>query len=299
MAVGTDEIRTLFVEAGGLRFEVQACGSDASGRLALCLHGFPEHAFSWRHQLPLLGQLGYLAWAPNQRGYGRTHRPRRVADYRVESLVADVGHLIDASGCREVVLIGHDWGGLVAWHAALRKVRPLERLVVMNLPHPRLLAEALRHNPRQRRRSLYVVFFQIPWIPEWLLTRKGARAVGEAFRGMAVDKSRFPEEVLDVYRRNALQPGAMRAMLNWYRAAGRRLGPGVEDQVLDTPTLIVWGEEDRALGRELLDGTDRLVKDLTIRTLPGVSHWVQQEAPEKVNGILAAWLTGRPVPSFS
>jgi pimeloyl-ACP methyl ester carboxylesterase len=293
------DIRTVFIETGGLRFEVMACGSDAGGRLALCLHGFPEHAFSWRHQLPLLGRLGYLAWAPNQRGYGLTSRPPRVRDYGIDHLVADVGQLIDASGCREVLLVGHDWGGIVAWYAALRRVRPIDRLVVMNIPHPTRFREALRHDPRQRRRSRYILLFQLPWLPEWFLTRRGARAIGEAFRGMAVDKSRFPEEVLAVYRRNALQPGAMRAMLNWYRAAGRTLGLAEEAPVLEVPTLVIWGEEDTALGVELLDGTERLVKDLTVRRLPGVSHWVQQEAPEKVDAILEAWLTGREVPSFS
>lgn len=293
------DIRTVFVEAGGLRFEVLACGSEASGRLALCLHGFPEHAFSWRHQLPLLARLGYLAWAPNQRGYGLTSRPRRVRDYRIDRLVEDVAQLIDASGCREVLLIGHDWGGIVAWHAALQRVRPIARLVVMNIPHPALFRQALRDNPAQRRRSRYVLFFQIPWLPEFILTRRGARAIGEAFRGMAVDKSRFPEEVLEVYRRNALQPGAMRAMLNWYRAAGRTLGLPEGASVLETPTLVIWGEADTALGVELLDGTDRLVKELTVRRLPDVSHWVQQEAPEKVDAILEAWLTGGEVPSYS
>ena len=169
-------MRTEFVDAGGLRFETLMCGDPASTRLALCLHGFPEHAFSWRHQLPLLARLGYQAWAPNQRGYGESSRPEGAASYHVDHLVADAAHLVDASGCRELVLIGHDWGGVVAWTFALRRVRPLARLVVMNMPHPQRFREELRSNRRQRRRSRYAAFFQTPRLPEWLLTRRGARA---------------------------------------------------------------------------------------------------------------------------
>jgi pimeloyl-ACP methyl ester carboxylesterase len=290
--------RIEYVEAGGIRFEVYEAGDPASDRLALCLHGFPEHAYSWRHQLPLLARLGYRVWAPNQRGYGNTSRPIGVEHYAIDRLVDDVGALIDAAGCREVTLIGHDWGGVVAWMSALRKVRPIDRLVVMNLPHPRRFAEGLR-TLRQIARSWYAIFFQIPRLPEKLLTMRGGRAIDQAFLGMAVNKERFPDEVLEVYRRNALQAGAATAMVNWYRAT--RLGGLDLDDLralprLDTPTLLVWGEIDRALGVELTYGTDALVDDLTVRYLPHASHWVQQDAPDDVNAMLEAWLTGAPVP---
>ena len=282
------------VEANGLSFEVYTAGDPASDRLALLLHGFPEHALSWRHQLPLFAKLGYRVWAPNQRGYGQSAKPKGVASYRIDLLVADVAGLIDASGARRVTLVGHDWGGLVAWEFAARRVRPLERLVIMNVPHPMRFREELARNRAQRRRSLYAAFFQLPWLPEWLLRRKGAALIERAFRGMAIDKSRFPDDVLDVYKRNVLQPGAATAMLNWYRAAGRSFGrlggQGAAYPIIETPTLLVWGEEDSALGKETSLGTERYVKELTVRYLPSVSHWVQQEAPEAVNGILEAWL---------
>ena len=287
-------IETCFVEARGLRFEVQTCGDPKSERLAICLHGFPELAFSWRHQLPLLASLGYRVWAPNQRGYGKSSRPRGRAAYRVDELVADVAALVDAAGARSLTLIGHDWGGMVAWLFALRAVRKLEGLVVMNLPHPTRFREALKFRA-QRRRSLYALFFQLPWLPERLLAARNARAIGEAFRGMAVDKSRFPEEVLDVYRRHALEPGALTAMLNWYRAMRSSRNLKEEFPILDTRTLMIWGTQDTALGLETTWRTEELVRDFTIRYLP-VSHWVQQEAPEAVNEILEAWLCGQPVP---
>jgi len=283
-------IETRFVEANGFRFAVDEAGTG--DRLALCLHGFPESRFSWRWQLPLLAGLGYRAWAPDLRGYGETEpKPAAVEAYRIEHLLDDVAALIDASGAREVLLIGHDWGAALAWTFAANQVRALQRLVIMNVPHPVLLSRGLRASARQRRRSWYMRFFQLPLAPEWLLTWRGAAGVRRAFHGMAVDKGRFPPEVLDRYAADARRPGAIRGMINWYRAAarmpGKLRGPWPK---IEIPTLVVWGEADAALGVELLDGTEEFVTDLTVRRLPGVSHWVQQEAPEAVNAILTEWL---------
>lgn len=277
------------VAANGLTFEVAETGEG--DHLALCLHGFPELNYSWRHQMPLLAAKGYRVWAPNQRGYGASSKPARVEDYRADRIVADAAALFDASGAKRLTLVAHDWGGAIAWLFAINRVRPLERLVVMNLPHPLCFAEALKHWP-QRRRSWYMAFFQLRWLPERLLLANDAAAIRRAFRGMAIDKGRFPDEVLDIYAAAAQRLGAMTAMVNWYRAAakhreGLKLSHGGR---VEAPTLIVWGEEDTALGLETLEGTERFVPDLTIRRLPGVSHWVQQEAPEAVNAVLEQWL---------
>jgi pimeloyl-ACP methyl ester carboxylesterase len=284
-------IATRTIEANGLRFAVDEAGEG--DHLALCLHGFPESRFSWRYQLPLLAGLGYRAWAPDLRGYGETEpKPQAVKAYLIDRLMEDVAALIDASGARKVTLLGHDWGAGLAWTFAANAVRPLERLVIMNVPHPAVMNEHLRRgNWAQLRRSWYMFFFQVPALPEAVTLANDARAIRQAFHGMAVDKSNFTPEVLDRYARDAQRPGAMTAMINWYRAAlrlgGKLRGPW---PVIETPTLIVWGEDDAALGVELLDGTDAYVRDLTIERLPGVSHWVQQEAPDKVNAILKAWL---------
>jgi pimeloyl-ACP methyl ester carboxylesterase len=291
-----DTLHYEWIQAGALRFEVATAGDPASKKLALLLHGFPECAFSWRHQLQFLAERGYRVWAPNQRGYGNSPMPRGVASYRVEELVSDVANLIDASGAESVHLAGHDWGALVAWEFAMRRPRPIERLAIFNVPHPAIFREQIRNNKEQRRRSRYVAFFQLPWLPEYMLRRKNAKGIEQAFRGMAIDKSRFDDDVIAVYRANALRPGGATAMLNWYRAAGRSFGEPAESPLIETPTLMVWGEEDRALGKELTYGTERYVKDLTLRYLPQVSHWVQQEAPERVNEIWGAWLDGRAVP---
>jgi len=293
-------IETIFVEANGLRFEVDTCGTG--DRLALCLHGFPEHSFSWRYQLPLLAELGYRAWAPNLRGYGRSSRPEGMAAYSIETLLADVAALIDAAGCREVVLLAHDWGAVIAWYFAMRRMRPLAKLVICNVPHPAPAQRAMGKGLAQLKKSWYIFFFQLPMLPEWLLGRDGARAIAQAFRGSAADRDRFPDEVLEVYRRNAAQPGALTAMINYYRALVR--GGGVRRQreagypVIETPTLMVWGEDDVALTKETTYGTEEFVRNLTIRYLPRVSHWVQQEAPEAVNAMIRAFLEDRPVPQI-
>jgi len=285
-------IRHESVQANGLRFHVLAAGEG--DRLALCLHGFPELAFSWRHQLPVLAGLGYRAWAPDLRGYGGTDRPRGMQAYQIETLLEDVAGLIDASGAKETVLIAHDWGGVIAWYFALRKLRPLSRLVVMNLPHPAVFARVLRSGWRQRLRSWYVLFFQLPWLPEAVLGARGARAIGDVFREMAIDKSRFPDEVLDVYRRAAQEPGALTAMLNYYRAlvrgGGARRQSALGFPQLEIPTLLIWGEHDTALDIALTEGTEQHVRDFTLRRLPHASHWVQQDAPDEVDAILREWL---------
>lgn len=292
-------IRTRIVNANGLSFEVSELGDG--DRLALCLHGFPEHAFSWRFQMPMLAASGYRVWAPNLRGYGASSRPGGREAYAIEKLLDDVAALIDAAGCRETVLLAHDWGAVIAWYFAMRKQRPLARLVICNVPHPgpssrRGLSWA------QLKRSWYVFFFQLPWLPEAMLGRDQAKAIGDMMRASAVDKSRFPPEVGEVYRQNAAQPGALTAMINYYRALV--IGGGLRRQqklgypVIDVPTLMVWGEDDVALTKETTYGTEEFVRQLTIRYLPRVSHWVQQEQPDIVNAMIQAFLEDKPVPEL-
>ncbi len=290
------QVSTEFVEANGLTFEVDKCGSGDT--LALCLHGFPELNFSWRYQLPMLAEAGYEAWAPNMRGYGASSRPLGVASYHIDRLMDDVAGLIDASGKESVVLIAHDWGAIIAWQFAMEKRRKLEKLVICNVPHPGPLQKALRKGFAQIRKSWYVLFFQIPRLPEFLLGLGGARAIGKMIVNSSENPSMFPPEVIDVFRRNARRPGALTAMLNYYRAMlrGRRAVAARGMPVIDVPTLMIWGEEDIALTRESTYGTGEYVSDFRIRYLPGVSHWVNQEAPEPVNAMIRAFLANLPVP---
>jgi len=282
-------IRTRTVEANGLSFAIDEAGDGDS--VALLLHGFPESRRCWRHQLPVLAECGWRAVAPDLRGYGQSSRPAEQSAYAIEHLVADAAGLFDALGARRRLLIGHDWGGAIAWAFAIRRARPLDGLVIVNAPHPLVFRRVLRTGWRQRLRSWYMAFFQVPWLPEWLLTERHGRAVAAAL----VDSSApgtFPPDILAHYRDNAAAPGAMTAMLNYYRAAldfgAIADGPGV-----DVPTLLVWGEQDHALGPELVAPTAYHVPNLVVRRLRQVSHWVPEEAPAELNAALAAWLRER------
>jgi pimeloyl-ACP methyl ester carboxylesterase len=279
--------RRIVVAANGLEFEVfEAGGGD---RLALLLHGFPQSALQWRHQIPTLVAKGFRVWAVNQRGYCGTSRPPRREDYRLAPLLADIAGLIDAAGANSVALIGHNWGGLLAFAFAARALRPLERLVALNAPHPRCFVSALQ-TPAQKRRSRYVKLFQTPLLPEFLLSLRGGALIEWIFRNTARQGS-FEDEIIAIYRASACEPGALKAMLNWYRAAAPDLFEA-EDLAtpIVTPTLMIWGERDVALDLCCLEGTERYVKNLRIERLPRVTHWTPEDGAREVNALLAEWL---------
>ena len=281
-------IKIKWVEANGLTFEVAETGEG--DHLALCLHGFPELHYSWRHQMPLLAEMGYRVWAPNMRGYGETTRPSNKKDYRLNNLTADVGALIDASGAKEVTLIAHDWGAIVAWQFAIQKVRPLTRLVIMNVPHP-LCARRELKTWKQLKKSWYIFFFQLPKFPEWRLGQNEAAVIGRLFRETSVNRDRFTREESEPYRKAAAKPGAITAMLNYYRSLlqttdARKIGNGA----VDVPTLVIWGEQDVAIDIACLNGTEEYVPDLSVKRFPHASHWVQQDIPDEVNAALEGWL---------
>ncbi len=281
------EITTRSIDANGLSFAIDECGSGPD--IALCLHGFPESRHSWRHQLPLLAELGWHAVAPDMRGYGGSSRPMAKADYHMDHLVADTAALFDALGARKRLLIAHDWGALIAWVFAQRRTRALDGLIIMNVPHPRVFRDVLKASWVQKRKSWYVAFFQLPKLPETMLGARGAEGIGKAFTDSAVNKAMFPASVIDHYRANASQPGALTAMINYYRANF----PNVLEEpvvVIDTPTLLIWGERDVALDIANTEGYGPLVRDFTLVRLPEASHWVQQDAPEAVNAVMREWV---------
>ncbi len=197
-----------------------------------------------------------------------------------------IAALIDAVGPQEVVLIGHDWGAMVARCFAAARRRQLHRPVIMNVPHPLCFQAALRRS-RQIRKSWYIALFQIPWLPERMLAAGGEGMVRRMFAGVSL-----PRDVLTVYRDQIADPCAATAMLNWYRAMRGRTIPAPDlARVIEVPTLIIWAEEDVALDTICLDNTERYVRGLTVRRPPGVSHWVQQHAPEAVNELLRGFLS--------
>ena len=297
-------IKTEIVEVNHLKIEVDMCGDG--NKLALCLHGFPEHSISWRNQLPMLAELGYKAWAPNMRGYGNSSVPALMQDYSVENLMEDVAALIDASGCEEIVLVAHDWGAVIAWYFAIRQIRPLTHLIICNVPHPVPATRAVRNGWSQLKKSWYIFFFQIPRLPEWMMTRsrkKKGMGMGQLIKETASNPQNFPAEVIDVYTQNGARSKNLTAMVNYYRALIRGGGASRQKKLgfpmIEIPTLMLWGEDDLALTKETTYGTEEVVSDFTIRYLPRISHWVQQDAPDAVNAMITAFLSGEPVPELS
>jgi pimeloyl-ACP methyl ester carboxylesterase len=277
-------VRSRRLIANGIDFAVDEAGEGDT--VALLLHGFPESRVAWHRQIPALAQLGWRVVAPDLRGYGETSRPSERAAYRIEHLTDDVAALFDQLGGRRKVLVGHDWGGVIAWQSAMQGRVKLDGLVILNAPHLEVYRRVLRANWRQALRSWYVLFFQLPWLPERLMTAgQGAALV----RGFQRQTPNIPPQVLDIYRRNVIQPGAATAMLNYYRANISRFGSAEACPVITTPTLLIWGDNDVALDVTLTEGLDAFVADLTLHRLPGISHWVEHDAADRVNALIGAW----------
>jgi pimeloyl-ACP methyl ester carboxylesterase len=272
-----------FIDTGAVRLEVQDSGT---GKPVVLLHGFPECAYSWRHQIAALSGAGFRAIAPDQRGYNRSDKPRGVGAYRVETLAKDVIGLLDALGLDRVTLVGHDWGGTVAWTTAALYPERFDKLVTMNGPHPQHARKMIFGDARQLWRSRYMLTFQLPWLAERVIG--GHDFPKRAFHGAGVRREAFDEPTLAVYREAIAQPGAATGMLNWYRAAFRYGAPKLDK--VRCPTLVIWGDGDPALGPRFTEGLEAYADDVRVEHIPGVGHWVQQEAPERVNELLLAFL---------
>ena len=289
-----ETIEELTVQADGLRMHALAAG-PADGPLVVLLHGFPELARSWRRQLPALAAAGYRAVAPDQRGYGETELR---GPYDASTLARDVIELVRALGRDRVSLVGHDWGGAVAWTAAREHPEVVERLVALNCPPPDVLSHALRSSLRQLRRSWYMAFFQLPWLPERRMTRDGAAVVGRALVGGSHNRAAWSREEVASYRAAFSRPGRAKAAIDWYRTAFRRsLVPRRRRARprVSAPTLVLWGMQDRFLGVELIERA-KLSRVLAPGNEPEIvlieeaGHFVQNEAAERVNVELLRWL---------
>ena len=278
-------IRHRTLQAGEVRLHCAEAGPE-DGPLALLLHGFPEHWITWRLQIPALADAGFHVVAPDLRGYGESDRPRGVREYSIEKLVADIASLLDALGAKTAHLIGHDWGGMLAWHFAMWHPERVERLAVLNIPHPERMKEGLR-SPRQLRRSWYMLFFQLPRLPERSLLADDCRKLRNVFRYQPAQ--RYPEDQIDQIVTALRRPGAMTAALDYYRAA-LRYPPRRRSALIQKPVLVIWGERDSALGSELAQPDARWVASVRVERLPDATHWVQADAPEDVNRLLLGFL---------
>lgn len=267
----------------GLSFHYVEAG-DPMGKPVILLHGFPEFWYGWRHQIPVLAEAGYRVIALDQRGYNLSAKPKEVAAYATSQLAADVVALMDHIGAEKVCLAGHDWGASVAWSVATNYPQRLNKLAILNVPHSRVMARHLRKDFRQMTKSWYIFFFQIPWLPEFLLGLGDNARLAKAFRKSG-HKDTFSDTDMAEYRQAWRQPGALTAMLNWYRAIFRG-GRRIAKEKIKVPTLIIWGEQDIALRVELAHESLEFCEDGRLEFIPEATHWVQQDAPDKVNKLL-------------
>jgi pimeloyl-ACP methyl ester carboxylesterase len=277
-----------FIRAGDLQLHTILAGAE-DGPLALLLHGFPECWISWRHQIPVLARAGYRVAVPDQRGYNLSDKPHGVEHYQIDRLTTDILALIHALDRERAIIIAHDWGGAVAWRFAMDHPRAVERLAIMNAPHPVAFAKALKSDWSQRLRSWYMAFFQLPWLPEALLTLSPMASAHLFFRRTAVRRDAFSGDDLTLLAAAIAQPGAMECMINWYRAAFR-FQPAQKVRPVEAPTLLIWAEDDVALGMPLTYGLEPWVPHLQIRYIPHCGHWVQNEAQVEVNEHLLSFL---------
>ncbi|SIR83381.1 alpha/beta fold hydrolase [Natronorubrum thiooxidans] len=286
--LSTVEAESTVRRINGVRIHVVEAGDDADP-LVVLLHGFPEFWYGWRHQIEPLVDAGYRVLVPDQRGYNLSDKPAGVRAYRIRECSRDIVALVASEGRDQAHIVGHDWGGMVAWELALRYPSVVDRLGIVNAPHPGVYRHHLRSNPDQLRRSWYVFVFQLPWIPELACRRDDFSLLERALRETAAPET-FAESERKHYRAAWDRDGALTGMIHWYRAAARYPQPLPSEQV-DAPTMIVWGENDTALTTELAVDSDQHCPISRLELLPATSHWVQHERPTQLSELLCDWLS--------
>ena len=282
------ELAHRYADLGNVRLHYVEAGE---GPLVLLLHGFPQFWYEWRHQIPTLVEAGFRVVAPDMRGYNLSDKPPGVQAYRVELLARDVERLILACGARTAVVVGHDWGAIVAWIAAMRNPGRVRRLAILNVPHPARFLDGLL-SPGQLLRSSYMLFFQIPRLPEEVIRAGDFALLRSALLGDPVRAGAFTAEDIERYVGAMARPGALTATLNYYRAFLRN--PRETRALLkriEAPVLVIWGERDRFLSRKLAEPPRLWVPNLLrVERLPDASHWVAEDRPLEVNTLLLDFL---------
>ena len=271
-------MRSEFVDANGIRFH---CLTEGAGPLVLLLHGFPQFSYEYRHLVPALAEAGYRAVAPDMRGYGETTRPSRIEDYALKTLGDDVAALVEALGESKAHLLGHEWGGTVAAEVALSHPDKVDRLILVNAAPEITLGRAIHHSRRQRLRSSYILFYRIPRLPEWWLTAWHGRAM----KLLLADEA-FSARDLAAYRDAICEPRAAWAGLAYFRSIAHTIksdSDRLRGKRISAPTLVLWGERDRILRRDLVRWLDRQFTNPTRKVLfPEVGHWVIEARPDEV-----------------
>ena len=275
----------------GVKLHVVEAGPEA-GPLLVLLHGFPEFWWAWRHQIGLFAEAGYHVAVPDLRGYNTSEAPSGISRYHLDTLADDVAALADNLGAERFRLVGHDWGAVISWWAAARYPGRIDRAVILDGPHPDVLAaQALKH-PTQALRSIYVALFQLPWLPEAALSAWKFAALRKTLETTA-RQGTFEPGALDHYVESWSHPGALTAMLNYYRALRERK-PSREQARITPPVLILWAERDSFLERHVAEAGLALCDRGQLEIVAGTTHWLHLEEPERINDLILRFLANKP-----
>ena len=282
-AIAGITLREGYADVGDVKLHFVEAGD---GPLVVLLHGFPEFWYGWRAQIEPLVKAGFRVVAPDLRGYNLSSKPSEYTDYTADKPAADIRGLIRQLGAETATVVGHDWGGSVAWTLAMNSPEVVDRLVILNAAHPRKLNEGLK-SPRQLLRSWYFFYFQFPGSPE----RRARRGNWQFFKGFLRDaRPPYTEPELDRYVEAWSQPGAAKGIIDYYRVAVR-LGSKQKVRTISAPTLVIWGQGDRYLGPTLAEPHQEDVPNLErVVRLPNASHWVHHDEAERVNELLVDFL---------
>ncbi|HTG32552.1 MAG TPA: alpha/beta hydrolase [Thermoanaerobaculia bacterium] len=268
------------VATNGVHLHVVEAGPE-SGPLLILLHGFPEFWYGWRRQIEPLAAAGFHVLVPDQRGYNLSDKPASIAAYNIDNLARDIVGLIDEAGAAKAYVAGHDWGGAVGWWLGVKHPERLEKLALLNIPHPLVMKRAVRKDPAQRKKSSYIFFFQLPWLPEHSFRKNNFARGVKSLQGSSRPGT-FTDADLALYREAWSQPGEVRSMIHWYRASLRSQPESPASPRVRVPTLLLWGEKDRFLGREMAQPSIDLCDDGRLVFVAEASHWIQHEEPERV-----------------
>ena len=284
------QYETAYIETNGIKLHVVMAGPK-DGQPVILLHGFPEFWRGWAKQIEPLTEAGYRVIAPDQRGYNLSDKPKGVKAYSLDKLTDDILGLMDAFGHEKVNLIGHDWGAVVAWAFAIWHPERLRKLGILNVPHPAVMMNFLRRgDPEQLRRSWYVFAFQIPWLPEAIMRSDNWRGAERVLRGSGKIHT-FTNEDMTEYKKAWSQPGAMTAMINWYRAIVRHRPKMPQGSRVKVPTLMIWGMQDVALSHRMARLSIDYCDDGKLVLFEEATHWVQHDETEAVNQLLLEFLS--------
>jgi pimeloyl-ACP methyl ester carboxylesterase len=286
-------MQSQFIKTNNINLHVMTCGPE-NGTPVILLHGFPEFYYGWKNQIPALMQAGFRVIVPDQRGYNLSDKPKGISAYDVDILAEDIIGLFDHLEIQKAKLVGHDWGAVVAWTVAINHPERLEKLAILNVPHPDVMTDFVLHNPVQRKKSWYVFFFQIPWLVEWILSKNNFENLERMLTRSGLKNTFTTTDVLE-YKKAWSQKGALTGMLNWYRSVIRRgllsaFSKKKPARRVHVQTMMLWGKRDVALSSKMAQPSIDLCDEGELTFFEKATHWVQHDASEEVNQKLIGFM---------